>query len=690
MRKLTEWLLRHRTATVVVFALLTAGSLLLYPLVQVNYDLSEYLPQDSMTKRAMEEMEESFGYDAVLRVMVEDVTLSESLDIKETLSQMEGVASVLWLDDVADIRQPLETLDAGTVEQYYRDGAALYQVTLTGGDYDTASGDTIDAIRALGIDGLSVAGNAEEARNTRILLDSEMLQIFAVVVPFCLLILFLASKSWVEPLLYLAVLFVAIFINLGTNVCFSSVSFITQAMAAVLQLAISLDYSLFLFHRYLEERDAGKDAREAVLAAVQGSLNSILASALTTIAGFLAMVLMQYSIGRDIGFVLAKGITLSFLSVILLMPVLIYLLRNVIDKTRHKPWMPSFAKLGRGAMKIRWVLVVVLVVLIVPAYLGQQQNVYLYGDSAGSATAQTQTSQEREAIEAKFGVYNPVVLLVPRGDTAGEIALAQELEAQPAVTSVQALVTLADPTLPRDMLPDAVVEQFESDEYSRMIVQLNIAEEGTALTQAVEDIEAAAEAYYPGQWLAVGTPTSLNDIRLSVESDGTLVQILSILAVGIIVMLAFRSIVIPVLLVALIQCAIWINMSVPYFTGEPLIYIGYLVISGLQLGATIDYAILLTNRYRDERRLGQAPMDAAVSALKVSGHSILVSTLILAGAGFSLSIISNIPSVSIIGLLLCRGALLSGGMVIVMLPPLLALLDRVIRAGTIKRKGEIL
>ena len=216
-----------------------------------------------------------------------------------------------------------------------------------------------------------------------------MLQIFAVVVPFCLLILFLASKSWVEPLLYLAVLFVAIFINLGTNVCFSSVSFITQAMAAVLQLAISLDYSLFLFHRYLEERDAGKDAREAVLAAVQGSLNSILASALTTIAGFLAMVLMQYSIGRDIGFVLAKGITLSFLSVILLMPVLIYLLRNVIDKTRHKPWMPSFAKLGRGAMKIRWVLVVVLVVLIVPAYLGQQQNVYLYGDSAGSATAQT-------------------------------------------------------------------------------------------------------------------------------------------------------------------------------------------------------------------------------------------------------------------------------------------------------------
>ena len=690
MRKLTEWLLRHRTATVVVFALLTAGSLLLYPLVQVNYDLSEYLPQDSMTKRAMEEMEESFGYDAVLRVMVEDVTLSESLDIKETLSQMEGVASVLWLDDVADIRQPLETLDAGTVEQYYRDGAALYQVTLTGGDYDTASGDTIDAIRALGIDGLSVAGNAEEARNTRILLDSEMLQIFAVVVPFCLLILFLASKSWVEPLLYLAVLFVAIFINLGTNVCFSSVSFITQAMAAVLQLAISLDYSLFLFHRYLEERDAGKDAREAVLAAVQGSLNSILASALTTIAGFLAMVLMQYSIGRDIGFVLAKGITLSFLSVILLMPVLIYLLRNVIDKTRHKPWMPSFAKLGRGAMKIRWVLVVVLVVLIVPAYLGQQQNVYLYGDSAGSATAQTQTSQEREAIEAKFGVYNPVVLLVPRGDTAGEIALAQELEAQPAVTSVQALVTLADPTLPRDMLPDAVVEQFESDEYSRMIVQLNIAEDGTALTQAVEDIEAAAEAYYPGQWLAFGTPTSLNDIRLSVESDGTLVQILSILAVGIIVMLAFRSIVIPVLLVALIQCAIWINMSVPYFTGEPLIYIGYLVISGLQLGATIDYAILLTNRYRDERRLGQAPMDAAVSALKVSGHSILVSTLILAGAGFSLSIISNIPSVSIIGLLLCRGALLSGGMVIVMLPPLLALLDRVIRAGTIKRKGEIL
>ncbi len=684
MRKITEFLLRHRKMTIGFFAVLLAVSAVLSMMVTVNYDLAEYLPDGSMTKRAISEMESSFGYTGTAEVMVEDITVPEALSIKARIAAVPGVKSVLWLDDAADLAKPIEALGAATVGQFYKDEAALFQVTFAQSDYEPATGDAIEGIRALGIEKMYITGNAEESRSMRSLLSSEIFTIMLVVVPFCLLILFAASTSWAEPPLYLVVLLVSIIINMGTNALFTNVSFITHAMAAVLQLAISLDYSLFLFHRYIEERDEGKDAREAVIQATVKSLNSILASALTTIAGFLALVLMHYSIGRDIGLVLAKGITISLFTCLTLMPVLLYCLRNVIDKARHKRWLPSFGRMGKGALKLRWLLLAALVIVLVPSFLGQSHNTFLYGGTAaGEANG---LNGNRAAIEARFGANSPVVLLVPSGDTAKETELAAALSDQAAVTGVQALVTLADPGIPRDMVPKAVVDQFQSEKYSRMVVRLNTTTEGPAQTAAVEAVLEAVEAWYPGEWLAAGTATSLHDIQQSVEVDGQRVQLLSVLAVAIIVLLSFRSITIPVLLVALIQCAIWINMAVPYFTGTPLIYIGYLMISSLQLGATIDYAILTTNRYMEDRQT-KPPKEAAVSALTNAGPSVLVSTLILAGAGFAEAALSKVSSISEIGMLLGRGALLSGGLVLIVLPPLLAMLDKVLQWGTLKRKG---
>ncbi len=686
MRRITELLLRHRKITLTVFVILVILSAVLSQLTRVNYDMAEYLPNGSMTKRAVSEMSQSFGRSGMAEVMVEDLTIQQALVVKEQIEGVDGVKSVMWLDNVVDITKPLETQEAKTVEAFYKNRAALYQVTFTEEDYATSTGKALESIRALNIDRLHIAGSAEESRSMRALLASEIFTIFLVVVTFCLLILFAASSAWVEPFLYLIVLLTAIVINMGTNAYFTSISFITRSMAAVLQLAISLDYSLFLFHRYMEERDAGKDAKEAIISASVKSLNSILASALTTIAGFLALVLMNYSIGRDIGIVLAKGIAISLLTCLTLMPVLIYCLRGLIDKTRHKHWIPSFRRLGKGAMRLRWLLLLGLIVVLVPTYLAQNNNRLLYGTN--SANEVEGVSNDRSAIQAEFGVNNPVVLLVPAGDVAKETALAETLMEQSAVSAVQGLVTIADPQIPRKMLPKSVVSQFQSDNYSRLVVRLNIANEGPALSDAVQGISASAEALYPGEWMAAGTATSLMDIKKSVESDGLWVQLISVLAVAVIVLLSFRSVVIPILLVALIQTAIWINMSVPYFTGTPLIYIGYLMISSLQLGATIDYAILMTNRYMEDRRT-LPPKEAAISALTAAGPSVLVSTLILAGAGFAEMMISQVSSISEIGLLLGRGALLSGGMVLIVLPPLLAILDKIIKFGTLKRKGAM-
>lgn len=685
MRRITDFLVRHRKATIGFFVLAILVSCLLYPLVSVNYSLQEYLPETSMTRRAISEMEQSFGYPGSARVMAKDVTIAQALEIKAKIESVEGVQSVLWLDDVADLSKPLQTLGTETTSQYYKESAALFQVTFIEHDYATSTGEAIESIRALGIDNLYVTGNAEDSRNMRATVSSEISTIMIVVVPFCVLILLFASSAWVEPPLYLLVLAISIIINAGTNAFFTNISFITHAMAAVLQLAISLDYSLFLFHRYLEERDEGKDAREAVLSATSKSFTSILSSALTTVAGFLALVAMEYTFGRDIGFVLAKGICISLITVMTLMPVLIYMLRNVIDKTRHKRLIPSFNKLGKGSLKMRWVLLALVIVVLVPSYLAQSKTSYLYGNSSGSSQNEDITS-ERETVEALFGVYNPVAMLVPSGDIAKEVALAGELTAQEGVSSVQTLVTLADPSIPREILPKSITGQFESDAYTRMIVNFTYSSESEELYQAVDEMKEAADTYYGDEWLAAGEPTGLTDIRQSVENDGIRVQLLSILAVAIIVLLAFRSITIPVLLVLLIQCAIWINMAFPYFTGTPLIYIGYLIISSIQLGATIDYAILMTNRYTEYRKLKPAK-EAALAALNAAGPSVLVSMLILAGAGFAESIVSNVASISEIGLLLGRGALLSGFMVLVVLPPLLCMLDKVLLKGTLKEKG---
>lgn len=686
MRKLTAFLIDHRKAVLALFIVMLVASLGLFLLVNVNYDLSAYLPEDSMTKHAIAEMRESFGYDGTAQAMVEDVTIPQALVIKEQLASIQGVKSVLWLDDLADLYQPLEAMDEKTVASYYKDGAALFQITFSNFDYATETGEALSAIRALEIPGLQLAGNAVDSHNMRELLAHEIITIVMVVVPFCLIILLLASSSWIEPPVYLVILAVAIGINMGTNAVFPSISFITHAMAAILQLAISLDYSLFLFHRYLEEREVGLDAREAVIAASAKSFSPILASAMTTIAGFVALVLMQYTIGRDIGLVLAKGILMSLATVMLLMPVMIYMLRNVIDKTKHKRFMPRFEKLGGLTIKLRWVLLALVVVLIVPSYLAQSKNYYLYGDNSGSSQS-GQVAMTRRAIEERFGVHNPVALLVPTGSIATEASLCAELEKLPGVREVQALVTLADPAMPREALPEAVVRNFESERYSRLVVMLAQSGESEAVTETVESVTALAEAHYPGEWLAAGSPTSLNDIRKSVESDGLFVQLLSVFAVWLIVALAFRSVSVPLLLVALIQSAIWINMAVPYFSGSPLVYIGYLVVSGLQLGATIDYAILLSNRYMAERGAGVPPRDAAIAALSASGGSILISTAVLAGAGFAEAILSKLPAISEIGLLLGRGALLSGFMVLIVLPPLLMMTDKLLRAGTLRRKG---
>ncbi len=681
MKKLTGFLIKYRWIVMVFITLTLVASAFMMRMTTVNYDLAQYLPNDSMTQKTIRLLETEFGYPGMAEVMVENITIQEAVGIKTRLKTIDGVKNVIWLDDLVDVTVPEDTIPAAARDLYYKDSAALFRIEFTENDYSLKTVEALKIIRTeLGEQAL-VAGTAEDSSKMQAVVSKEIFTIAIVVFPICLLILMLASTSWIEPFIYLLVIGISILINMGTNFIFNQVSFITHTMTAVLQMAISLDYSLFLFHRYIEERDLGLGVVPAIQEASKHSLTAISASALTTIAGFMALIFMQYRIGADIGLVLAKGIVISFLSVLFIMPVILYFFRNWIDKTRHRILVPSYHKLSRFTIRFRYVLLVAGVVLLIPFFLAQQSNHYLYGDTSGSMT-QGESAGQRQQIENRFGIYNPVVLLVPNSDIPSEIALAEQLKSDSNIKDVQALVTLADSRIPREFLPDGFRSSFLSEKYSRFIILLNSEGESKEIFDSVAVIESSAQKYYPAQWYLAGKSSSIADIKASVEKDSNSVMLFSILAVLLIILFSFRSFSIPVLLVAVIQASIWINMGIPYFQGTSLVYIGYLIISSLQLGATIDYAILLSGRYIGFRHT-QPPKEAAVSAISTAGISITVSALILTIAGFAEGLLSKIPSISAIGILLGRGAALSGIMVLFVLPSLLVLFDRIIMHTTL-------
>ncbi len=682
MKNLVAFYQKYHIPIMVVFAVLVIVGFFLALQVGVNYDLAKYLPEESKTQKAITILKQDFGYPGTAQIMIEDVSLIEAEEVKRQIAAIDGVANVIWLDDMADIHQPLEFIDQGLLNDYYLNNNALFLVEFAENDYSIATGMAIIEIRNLLSEETPIIGAAEDSRFMRSVLNTEMGRIVLVVVPLCILILMLAGRSWIEPLPYLIVIGVAIALNMGTNLIFGEISFITQGICAVLQLAISLDYSLFLMHRYLEEKDSGLDLHHALSKAMRSSFSSISASALTTIAGFTALVFMEYKIGQDIGLVLAKGIFFSFLCTITLLPVLIIVFNKLIDKTRHKPFLPKFKGMGKWTVRLRWPIFILLLLLLAPSYLAQSNNNFLYGDSAGSAQA-GDAQEQREKISDQFGYFSPVMILIPNDSVAQENAFCDALEELSYVRSVQGLTTVTDPAIPREFLPESVREQFLSEDYSRVIAYLNIGNEGPQTFSAAQEIEALAEEYYPGEWLMAGNTTSLNDIKETVVTDSKVVALFSIIAVAFIIMVTFRSLSIPIILVLVIEASIWINMSVPYFTDFSPAFIGYLIVSSLQLGATIDYAILMGNRYMEFRRT-LAPKPAAMEAMSAVGGSVMTSALILAVAGFGEGVLSQISSISQIGVLIGRGAVLSGFMVIFILPPLLVISDKLIAKTTRK------
>ncbi|MCM3442230.1 MMPL family transporter [Metabacillus halosaccharovorans] len=645
--------------------------------VSVNYDMTDYLPEDAQSTKAMNIMEQEFeGSVPSNRVMINDVTIQEALAFKKELAAIDGVSDVTWLDDAIDIKAPLEMADKEVVETYYKDEKALFSFSIRDGD-EVAITDEIYEL--IGEDN-AMAGESLNTATQQKMAGTESMYAAALLVPIIIIILVVSTTSWVEPVLFLTAIGVSILINMGTNMFLGEVSFVTQSVAPILQLAVSLDYAIFLLHSFSDYRRKTADPQEAMQLAMKKSFSAITASASTTFFGFIALSFMNFEIGSDLGINLVKGILLSFISVMVFLPALTLVFYKWIDKTQHKPLLPSIKNKGNALVKMKIPSLLIVLLLIVPAYLAQSQTNFIYG--VGDQPEDTRVGSDIVKIKEQFGESTPLVLLVPRGDIAKEDELVQELENIEHVSSVLAYVNTVSSAIPPEYLDPSVTEQFYSENYSRLILQTETKNEGEEAFKLIEQVNSKAKQYYDEVY-SVGESVTLYDIKNTVQKDNTLVNFLTIITIAIVLIVTFKSISIPIVLLLTIQTSVWINLSVPYFTDSALVYVGYLLISIIQLAATVDYAILLTDAYKEYREEMTA-LEAMKKTLDEKIFSIGISGVILSSVGFILWITSSNPIVSSIGLLLGRGALLAFIMVVIFLPAMFIVFDKLIAKTTLK------
>lgn len=677
---------KGKIITIVVFSVLLVVSIALAPLVKINYDMSSYLPKDSVTKQTLKLMKDEFGVTSNMEIMIEEDNLFQGEELQEELSNVKNVKGVTWLGSVVDITQPIESYPREMVEAFYKDGKLLYMVEFLEDEYSSKTDQAINDIKVvLNNYDAKYRGEPIVAKGNRDLVFKEGVMIMSVVVPIAIIILFIFSTSWIEPVVILINLIVAIVINLGTNCLMPSVSFLTMAIASALQLAMSLDYSLFFIHRYMEKREEGMDVMSAVSDAMKGATGSVTASALTTIFGFLALLTMRYTLGTDIGISLSKAVFISFLTAIFLMPLLLVTFDKLLFKTKHRRLVPEFKKLGKGIQKVRWGIVAVLLIIAGTAFYFQGKTKFFYG-AAGLPDPNKIETRHDNAIGEVFGFNQPVVVLYKNEQKTEAINFAEKMLTHERVRSIQSLVTTIDPEMPIEIVPEEYLVQFMGENYSRMIININLRAESEEMYEVSDFIIENAENYF-GEAKALGVVTSLTEIKEVSIKDGVIVAIVSVLAIMLVIAIVFKSALIPVVLVLLIQTAIWVNIAAPYFQDKTLSYIGYLVVSSLQLGATIDYAVLLTSRYQ-EFRVDMKPKEASIMALTKSSHSIIVSSLVLAVAGFSEALLSRVEAVSEMGELIGFGALYSGIFVLFALPALLSVLDKPIQLLTYRKKED--
>ena len=676
-----DLIISHRKLIEKIFTVLVLLSLICAPMVGINYDLTKYLPDSSPSAQALDIMEDEFTYPGMGRVMLKDVTLYEAKNIKDRIADVDGVDMVMWADLTTNIYGSSEFIDYDDIDDYYHEDNQTAYMDIVFKDKDSST-QTHKAIRQIeqivGEHGL-VAGSATSDTNLGPTINKEVARVMVLAVIIIYIILTITTTSWFEPVMFLSILGIAIVINMGTNIFLGEISFLSNAVGAVLQLACSMDYSIFLLHAFTQERAQGIEPEQAMANAWRSAFSSVFASGMTTIVGFAAMCLMNFGIGPDMGIVLAKGIAISLATVLLLMPALILRFQDIVAKTKHRPFIPTQSRgIGNFAFRIRRPLFIAVLLIIIPCYVAQGMANFSYGNEAVANSPGTPVYEAEQQMNAEFGKSNMMIALVPLDSNLTEKQMTDEIDDLPYVKYALSLSSVLPEGIPEDFLPENITSIMHSEHWARVIINVRSSGESEDAFHFADSIRAIVNRYYPGETTyLVGVTPSTQDIKSIIVPDYNRVNIVSLLGVALVVALTYKALILPLVVLIPIECAIFINTALPYIYGQRTMYLGFIIVGCIQLGATVDYSILMTGNYLDARTQGDKK-EAVIRAVSTSAESVMTSGMIVMTVAYGLYFMTSVEAISSLGRLIGRGAFISVIMVLFFLPMCLMIFDRFI------------
>ena len=680
MINIGKWITKHKNIILVIAFILLIPAGIGYVSTRVNYDVLSYLPESLETIKGQDILVDEFGMGAFSMVVVEDMPMKDAAKLEKQLESIDHVKDVLWYDDAVDISVPTEMIPEDLRKAFFN-GKATMMIALF--DDTTSADDTMDAITQIrkvvgkNVYASGMSGVVTDIKN----LALQEMPIYVVIAGLLsLVVLFLTMTSFVTPLIFLLNIGMAIVFNLGSNIFLGEISYITQALAAVLQLAVTMDYSIFLLESYEanKERYEG-DKKRAMAHAISNTFTSITASSITTVAGFVALCFMTFKLGANIGIVMSKGVVIGVLTCVTVLPAMILTCDKAIEKTTHRSLIPSLDKLSHGIVKGRYVAVLLFLIVLVPAIHGNN-NYKIYYNIDQSLPKNIPSNEANEKLKKEFNMSNMHMILLKDGLSAKEkSAMSKEIEKVDGVKWVIGLNSLVGSNVPESMIPNNIKKMLKTDNYELEFVSSDYSSATDEVNSQLAKIDKIVKKYQ-NDGMVIGEAPMMKDLQDVTDVDLKTVNNISILAIFVIILITFKSISIPVILISVIEFAIACNMAVPFYTNTSLPFVASIVIGTIQLGGTVDYAILMTSRYHKERtERGQSKKDAIRIAHETSIKSILTSGLCFFAATFGVSVYSQVDMIGSICTLLSRGAIISMIVVICVLPAMLWIFDGVIK-----------
>jgi len=680
MLKFGKGVVKSRIIIFIAAILLLIPSVLGYLHTRVNYDILSYLPENIETMKGQDILVDEFGTGAFSTFVVDGMSNKEISALKAKIEDVDHVKTVLWYDSVADISIPTDMLPEKMQKVFLSDEGTLMFIM-----YDTTMSadetmEAVEQIRAISNEQCFLSGMSAVVTDIRDLSDKEVPVYVLLAVILSLVVLSLTMDSFLIPIFFLLSIGMAIIYNLGTNVFMGEISYVTKALSAVLQLGVTMDYSIFLWHSYENQKKIfAEDHKNAMAHAIAQTVTSVVGSSVTTVAGFIALCFMSFTLGMDLGIVMAKGVVFGVIGCVTILPSMILIFDKPLEKTRHKAILPDIGKLSGFVTKRFPVFLLIFAVLLLPAIYGQK-NAEVYYDLAGTLPEDLQSFMANQKLDEEFDMNSTHILLADSHMKAKDAqAMLDRIDKVDGVKTAIGIDSIVGPSVPKDMIPQSVREIIEDDKYQMILISSEYKTASDEVNTQIDEINKIV-ADYDENGMLIGEAPCTKDLITITDTDFKVVSAISIVAIFVIIAMVFRSLVLPIILVAVIEFAIFVNMSIPFYTHTSIPFIASIVIGTIQLGATVDYAILMTNNYKSARAAGMEKKDAVQHAVASSAQSIVVSALSFFASTFGVGIYSNIDMISSLCILMARGALISMVVVIFVLPAMYMVFDKVICA----------